>query len=171
MGQQFLDRPQPPRPSRRASAAAVMILAVPLPCQSCGLLRRWRAPGPGGHCMPPGGASSRRIGMAFSVMFLLCHGLPNAFPQKGGGSEYGPPSRPVPRSACPQHPRTPLLLSQPSSHPLLRVVQTWVGAALLARQFLVASIRARPQPQRRVAMQKQPPANAQSTSIGFAACS
>ena len=94
-----------------------------------------------------------------------------AFPQKGGALEYGLPSRPVPRSACPQHPRTPLLLSQPSSHPLLRVVQTWVGAALLARQFLVASIRARPQPERRVAMQKQPPANAQSTSIGFAACS
>ena len=102
---------------------------------------------------------------------VVCCCLPNAFPQKDGGSGYGLPSRPVYRSACPQHPRTPLLLSQPSSHPLLRVVQTWVGAALLARQFLVATIRARPQPQRRVAMQEQPPANAQSTSIGFAACS
>ena len=59
-----------------------------------------------------------------------------AFPQKGGALEYGLPSRPVPRSACPQHPRTLLLLSQPSSHPLPLVVQTWLFAAPRTPPFL-----------------------------------
>ena len=65
-----------------------------------------------------------------------------AFPQKGGAQEYGLPSRPVPRSACPQHPRTPLLLSQPSSHPLPLVVQTWLFAALRTPPFLEVLLRA-----------------------------
>ena len=55
---------------------------------------------------------------------------------KGGAQEHGVPSRPAHPSACPQHPRNPLSLSQPSLQTLLLVAQMCVSAALRTPQFL-----------------------------------
>ena len=79
-----------------------------------------------------------------------------------GGEKTGIPSRAAHPSACSQPSRKLLMLSQPSSPPFALVVQTWVGPALRAPQFLEALFCARLHAQLIMSIQKHHSDDAQT---------